>query len=123
MQTWSTLLSADEAREVFSRHYQPTPVPEDVDTSEALGRVLAAEVRSPEDLPPFRRSLMDGFAVRSQDVQSVPVSLRLIGDVRMGSLAECRLGPGEAAGVPTGGIQCQAGDQRIGHPAGPRPIR
>src|SRR5437763_16135823 len=110
MQTWSRLLSADEARELFSQHYQPRPVLEEVDTPDALGRVLAAEVRSPEDLPPFRRSLMDGFAVRSEDIQSAPASLRIAADVRMGDVAEGRLSPGEAARVPTGGMIPEGAD-------------
>ena len=83
MRTWNTLLSADEARELFARHYQPRPVPEEVDTADALGRVLAEEVRSPEDLPPFRRSLMDGYAVRSEDIRETPATLSVVADVRM----------------------------------------
>ena len=46
---------------------EPTSEAEDVSTSEALGRVLAEDIHSPDDLPTFRRSTMDGFAVRAAD--------------------------------------------------------
>jgi molybdopterin molybdotransferase len=110
VRTWNRLLSADEARAVFAQHYQPRPAAEEAETADTLGRVLAAEVRSPEDLPPFRRSLMDGFAVRSEDVRSAPVTLRIIGEVMMGHPAECRLAAGEAASVPTGGMLPEGAD-------------
>ncbi len=104
MTTWPTLLSADEARARFAEHYRPRPVPETINTPDALGRVLAEPVRSPEDLPPFRRSLMDGFAVRAADTAAIPAALRRAAGVRMGEVASVPLGPGEAAPIPTGGM-------------------
>ncbi|MEJ1937415.1 hypothetical protein WDZ92_45050, partial [Nostoc sp. NIES-2111] len=44
--------------------------------SEAMGRVLAEDVRADRDMPPLARSLRDGFAVRGGDV---PGSLRVTG--------------------------------------------
>jgi molybdopterin molybdotransferase len=104
MQTWNRLLSADEARRVFAEVWEPRLESEAVETPRALGRVLAADVTSPEDLPPFRRSLMDGFACRASDIQAVPARLRLVDDVQMGALPAVAVGPGEAARVPTGGM-------------------
>ena len=110
MRTWNRLLSADEAREDFERAYQPRPATEEVDTAEALGRVLAAEIDSPEDLPPFRRSLMDGFAARAADIAAAPATLHIVADVRMGMPVDCRIHPGEAARVPTGGMLPEGAD-------------
>src|SRR5687768_3052869 len=108
--TWGPLLSADEARRRFFDAWQPTFVRETVSTPDALGRVLAEEVHSPEDLPPFRRSLMDGFACRAGDIAGAPVTLRLIGEVLMGELATQVIHPGEAVRVPTGGALPEGSD-------------
>ena len=74
----------------------------------ALGRVLAADVYSPEDLPDFNRAIMDGYAVRAQDTfgasSSLPAYLDLTGEVRMGEEATCSVQPGEAVLVATGSM-------------------
>jgi molybdopterin molybdotransferase len=74
----------------------------------ALGRVLALDVIAHTDLPPFDRSLVDGWAVRAGDVASAlpeqPVRLRMTGEVRMGGQAQTAVGPGGAARIPTGGM-------------------
>ncbi|MDI3299347.1 MAG: molybdopterin molybdotransferase MoeA [Bacillota bacterium] len=73
----------------------------------AAGRVLAEPVTAEEELPPFDRSTMDGYAVRAADVAAAteerPVRLRLAGEVRIGEPAGLRVEAGEAAAVPTGG--------------------
>ena len=56
------LISIAEARERVLAAVQPLPA-EEVPLDRALGRVLAAEVRSDEDLPPFDSSAMDCYAV------------------------------------------------------------
>ena len=57
---------------------------EDVALGEALGRVLAEDVSADLELPPFDRSMMDGYAVRAADVARAPVRLRVAGSVRAG---------------------------------------
>jgi molybdopterin molybdotransferase len=104
MQTWGNLISADEARQRFADAWQPALTAEEVPTPEALGRVLAAAVAAGEDLPPFDRSLMDGFACRAADITTVPAMLRLVDDIAMGTIARVPVGPGEAARIPTGGM-------------------
>ena len=58
---------------------------EHVPLAEALGRVLAADVVSPVDVPSFDRSNVDGFAVVAQDTfgasEEVPRRVRLSGEV------------------------------------------
>jgi len=74
----------------------------------SIGRVLAEEIRAGGDLPPFANSAMDGFAVRAADTAraspSVPVFLKVVGDVATGSVPGARLAPGEAARIMTGGM-------------------
>lgn len=71
-----------------------------VPTSDARDRILARDVASPSDVPEFRRSTVDGYAVRAADT---PGRLRVRGEVRMGELSDARVGPGEALVVSTGG--------------------
>ena len=75
---------------------------------EALGRVLAEDLRAPHALPPFPRSSVDGYAVRATDTfgasASLPAYLHLAGEVSMGTLTTLELTRGTAALVHTGGM-------------------
>ncbi|MEO7721105.1 MAG: gephyrin-like molybdotransferase Glp [Pseudolysinimonas sp.] len=77
-------------------------VPETVPLADALGRILTRDVLSPIDLPPFRNSQMDGYAVRSVDVASAPVSLPAVGEVAAAPGAPAALRPGTAVKIMTG---------------------
>jgi len=68
---------------------------------EALDAVLAEEVRSPLDLPPWDNSAMDGYAVRSADVTG-PVELEVIESVAAGQFPRKPVGPGQATRIFTG---------------------
>jgi molybdopterin molybdotransferase len=74
---------------------------------DAAGLVLAEPLVAAEDLPAFRRSAMDGFAVRAADVAgaspAAPVWLALTGAVEVGTRPERAVGPGEGVAIPTGG--------------------
>ena len=64
-----TLLSREEAARRFQSHLTLEPLGEEtVWLASSLGRVLARTLRSPIDVPPFDRSLVDGFAVRAADI-------------------------------------------------------
>jgi molybdopterin molybdotransferase len=73
---------------------------------EALDRVLAEDVVSVVDIPPFANSAMDGYAVRSADVASVspdaPVALSVIAEVPAGTLPDRPVTPGTAMRIMTG---------------------
>ena len=76
------VVSPEEARARFDRRVARTPLAaERVGIAEALGRVLAHDVVALADAPPFDRSNVDGFAVRSADLASAgegaPARLRL----------------------------------------------
>ena len=91
-------LSLAEARARVRAAVRPLPAGE-VPLAEALGLALAADVRAPHALPPFRNSSMDGFAVRAAEAGAwLPVRETLAA----GSAAERPLGPGEAARIMTG---------------------
>jgi molybdopterin molybdotransferase len=75
---------------------------------EAFGRVLSEDVSSPEDLPSFPRSAMDGYAVRARDTygasEGLPALLKVAGEISMGRSPERVVGPGEAVRISTGGM-------------------
>lgn len=68
----------------------------------ARGRVTVADVRSEVDLPLFRNSQMDGFAVRADDVAAAPVALEVAGDIPAGHERPVVLTPGTAIRIMTG---------------------
>lgn len=71
---------------------------------EARGRVLARDIFSDVDLPPFDKSGMDGFAVRSSDLTHLPVTLDVVMDVPAGGIPTGSVEPGQAAAVMTGAV-------------------
>ncbi|WP_372408188.1 gephyrin-like molybdotransferase Glp [Streptomyces luteireticuli] len=73
---------------------------------DAQGCVLVEDVTVPAALPPFDNSSMDGYAVRTADVEGAseefPAVLRVVGDVPAGGAELPAVGPGEAARIMTG---------------------
>lgn len=70
--------------------------------AEASGRVLAEDVHALRTQPPFDATAMDGYAVRAADVESVPVTLQVIGDAPAGRRYEGSVGAGQAVRIFTG---------------------
>jgi putative molybdopterin biosynthesis protein len=88
---------------------------EEIPLELALGRVLAAEVRAPVDVPSFDRSNMDGFAVRAQDTYGAselePVRLRLNSEtIHPGVQPKLSVEPGTATSIATGGMLPRGAD-------------
>ena len=85
-----------------------------VPTAQALGRVTAEDVVSPEDLPPYPRSTMDGYSVRARDTfgasESLPAFCDVVAEVAMGSLPKVSLSTGQAAVAYTGGMLADGAD-------------
>lgn len=95
------MISVEQAFATVMAHTPALPA-ESVALGDALGRVLAADVCSGADLPPFDRAAMDGYALRSADVTGVPATLRVAGLVAAGRPRECALEPGQAVQIMTG---------------------
>jgi molybdopterin molybdotransferase len=88
---------------------------ETVALAAARDRVLAVDIHSDELLPPFSRSSMDGYAVRSRDTfgcsESEPALLTVTGEIHMGSSGQAiSLRSGQAVRIATGGELPQKGD-------------
>jgi len=96
------------ARLLEALPHDASPGGEDMPTQDALGRVLANDVRAPHALPPFPRSSVDGYAVRAADTfgasASLPAYVSLAGEVLMGTRTTLNVQRGQAALVHTGGM-------------------
>jgi molybdopterin molybdotransferase len=101
------LIEIDDARRAVLDAVAPLAC-ERVELADALGRVLAEQVRSAGPLPPFDSSAMDGFALRCADVRAAgerePVSLSVVGESRAGHPSQRAVGAGEAIAISTGAI-------------------
>ncbi|MCQ3930041.1 MAG: molybdopterin molybdenumtransferase MoeA [Chloroflexi bacterium] len=89
-------------------HWSPNRQTVTLDPRSALGRVLAEPIDSPERLPYFPRSTMDGYAVRAADTfgatQSLPAYLTCIGSIQMGQTADVVLQSGQCVEIFTGAM-------------------
>jgi molybdopterin molybdotransferase len=81
---------------------------ETVPLGNCLGRVLAEDIESDINLPDFKRSTVDGYALQSGATvgasKSVPASFNVIGTVEMGMPPDISVGPWGAVRIPTGGM-------------------
>ncbi|MFQ6117579.1 MAG: gephyrin-like molybdotransferase Glp, partial [Candidatus Bipolaricaulia bacterium] len=108
--------SLEEARELALEQIKPISEVEVISTEDGLGRIVAADLRSPGDLPGFTRATMDGYAVRARDTfgasEEEPLMLRVVASVEMGQDARHlpELGPGEAVGISTGAMMPPGAD-------------
>ncbi len=102
-----SLVSVEEAERILSGIELKCEV-EYVGITEAYGRVLAEDVYSSIDLPPFDRAMMDGFAVKAEDTfdakEDNPVVLKVIGRVEAGQIPDIEVRSGEAAEISTGAL-------------------
>ena len=82
--------------------------------NEIQNRILAEDVYASCDIPSFRRSTVDGYAVVSKDTsgagEAIPVFLKQVGAVSMGKAANFSIKSGECAYVPTGGMLPEGAD-------------
>jgi molybdopterin molybdotransferase len=94
---------------LLQQHLPPGPArKEPLPLEETLGRICAGDILSPENLPPYPRSTMDGYAVRAKDIfgasEKLPAYLEVSGEVYMGEFPEHGPKPGACYAIATGGI-------------------
>jgi molybdopterin molybdotransferase len=95
------LISIDEAIDAVLGAVHPLPA-ETVPLIEALGRATAAEIVSPERVPGFDNSAMDGYAVRAADLAAGRREFRVTVDIPAGLWFADTIGGGDAAKIMTG---------------------
>lgn len=104
------MISVSEALDTLFALVRPV-TPEQIPLSQANGRVLSKPATARRDQPPFAASAMDGYAVKSSDIQ--PGSrLRVVGEAAAGHAYDGRLNSGEALRIFTG-APLPAGADRV----------
>ncbi len=102
----SSVLSFEQARRLVEQH-AATAHPsgkELVALLDSQGLILAEPVLADRNFPPFPRATRDGYAVHAADLENLPATLHVIGEIRAGAAAEAtfKLQPGQAAAIMTG---------------------
>ena len=97
------MIPIDDARATVLSACQPLGLV-DVEFHDMVGRVLGQDVVATENVPPFANSAVDGFGVRSTDVEVVPVTLRVVGTLAAGAAPTIEVGAGEAVRIMTGAV-------------------
>ncbi len=105
------LLALEDAQALVLAHVHPLE-PEEVEVADAAGRVLAEPAVAAVDLPPFRSSAMDGYAVRAADT---PGTLPVVFRIAAGRPSPRPLAPGEAMAIATGGAVPEGADAVVQH--------
>ena len=97
-------LSADDVLRFLAKLVTPVQTASDVPLFDALGRVLAADVSSPFDVPPHDNSAMDGYAFDGQQLTNAPLTLRVAGTAFAGRAWQGSVAAGQCVKIMTGAI-------------------
>ena len=103
------VVTVDEGKKLITETFEDMVLErEQVSILEAVGRTLAEDVISQVNVPDFNRSPVDGYGIVVEDshgaTETIPSILKILGEVRMGTLSEIVIKSGESAYVPTGGM-------------------
>ncbi len=108
------LIPVDTARNILLDALQRPETHETVLLHEAIDRITSETILAPENLPPYPRSTMDGYAVKASDTfgatESMPAYLMIAGEVEMGKVVEAALQSGSCFKIPTGGLLPEGAD-------------
>jgi molybdopterin molybdotransferase len=96
------LMPVDEAIRYLLDQAPLPPLVQRVALDQALGRVLATDIRSPMNLPAWDNSAMDGYALRAADLPTAGGYLNLAGRIAAGQASNNPLQPGQAVRIFTG---------------------
>ena len=98
------MLSFEQARHLVEEHASRLcPRGEErVGLLESIGRVLAEPLAADRNFPPFPRATRDGYAVRAADLNPLPATLAVIGEIKAGAEVSLQVGSGQAAAIMTG---------------------
>jgi molybdopterin molybdotransferase len=102
--TSAGVVTFEQARHVVEEH-AATLHPrgkELVELLDSQGQILAEPVLADRNFPPFPRATRDGYAVRAADLEKLPATLEVIGEIKAGAAAAFKVEPGQAAAIMTG---------------------
>ncbi len=92
------MITVEKAIQIISQNIQQTSCFEEIHVSEARNQVLFEDIKSPMDMPPFRQSAMDGYALNLHDIKQY----KLMGEIQAGDDSHPVLKKGEAFRIFTG---------------------
>lgn len=106
---FKSFVTIEEAISELYKHFTPKPLgTKIVSLQDALGRVLASDIYSETDVPPYDRATMDGFAVIESDLigadEDNPITLRKIGELKTGAVPSISVEPGTTIEISTGAM-------------------
>lgn len=106
-------ISLEEAQRLIFDHCKSSES-KTLALADTLGRILAEDIRSEVNIPPFARSPYDGFVFRAEDTKEAspdnPVTLEVIEEVPAGYTAQHAIGCGQAIKILTGAPIPEGGD-------------
>jgi molybdenum cofactor synthesis domain-containing protein len=102
---FSKLTPVEEALEKLFSFIKLNPI-EEIKINDALNSILAVDIKSNIDIPPFDRSAMDGYAIYAEDSFKAstknPKQVKLVGTIEIGESTELKLNKGEGIRISTG---------------------
>jgi putative molybdopterin biosynthesis protein len=101
------LVTLSQAKRIIQQHFPPKPLEiEKIKLLDAFERILAQDIVSKQNIPPFSRSTVDGYAVRAKDTigaeENKPARLRIVGLISAGEKPKTMIKQSEAAEIVTG---------------------
>lgn len=111
------LVSTSDARRILTEEIRKVITKENRRVIESMSYISAEDVFSTQDIPPFDRSEVDGFAVNHKSVEEAeedsPIKLKVIGEVVIGGKPEIEVNRGEAAYISTGSVIPRGADSVV----------
>lgn len=111
------LTYVESAIERILKYLKIDPGIEEVSLADSISRISAEDIVSDVNIPPFNRSAVDGYAVKSEDTfgasTSSPIYLKVKGRIEVGSSPKISIGPGECVEVSTGSMIPEGADAVI----------
>lgn len=107
-------MPVSKARQFIKQFLNPVTETEILPIRASLGRVLAADILSPVDVPNYDNSAMDGYAFNADDINlDQPTNLKVAGSAFAGKAFTGKLGRGECVRIMTGGMLPEGADTVI----------
>jgi molybdopterin molybdotransferase len=104
------MIPVSQAQQIVLQHARPLAPEATVLTCTVLGRVLAEDIASDLDMPPYDKTLMDGYAIRAADLSEGQATLVVAEEINAGHTPTRTVMPGHATRVMTGAPIPQGAD-------------
>lgn len=114
MPEFLSLVTPQEALDTLFSQLEVARTQETVSTDRALGKITAEDICSPQNLPDFKRSTVDGYALRARDThgasEGLPAYLQLAGEILMGQEPGFSVSGSQCGLIHTGGMLPKGAD-------------